>query len=65
LLNWAFNIVIATIAIAVLVGWLRYRGAKSFRDINKAEISNDLTAADELLADALTEHNRFEDSQHR
>jgi hypothetical protein len=61
----AFNIVFAAIGVAVLVGWLRYRGAKRFRDINKAEISEDLTAGDELLEDALTEQNRLGDAGQR
>jgi hypothetical protein len=59
----ALNIGIAATGVAVLVGWLRQRNAKSCRDINKAEISDDLTAGDELLEDALTEHNRRDRSR--
>ncbi len=55
---WILNIVIAVIGIAVLVGWLRNRRPKNYRDISRAEISDDLAAQDELLEDVLTEEQR-------
>jgi hypothetical protein len=54
-LNWFLNVGIAVTGILVLVGWIRQRAAVNFRDIDKSEISADLTAGDDLLADALAE----------
>lgn len=54
---WILNIVIGVIAAAVLVGWLKNRRREDYRDITRAEISDDLKAQDELLEDALTEQN--------
>jgi len=59
------NIVIAVMGGAVLVGWLRNRRRDDHRDIRRAEISDDLAAQDELLADAINEHEREEKSQQR
>jgi hypothetical protein len=54
-LNWFLNVAIAVTGILVLVGWIRQRAAGNDRDIDKSEISADLTAGDDLLADALAE----------
>jgi hypothetical protein len=54
-LNWLLNVGIAVAGVLVLVGWIRHRVAVNFRDIDKSEISADLTAGDDLLADALAE----------
>jgi len=59
------NIVIAVMGGAVFVGWLRNRRRDDHRDIRRAEISDDLAAQDELLADAINEHEREEKSQQR
>jgi hypothetical protein len=62
---WIVNIVIAVIAVAVLVGWIRNRRREDYRDIRRAEISDDLAAQDELLEDALNEHPLSDDSQRK
>lgn len=54
---WILNIVILVMGVAVFVGWLRNRRPENYRNIERAEISDDLKAQDELLADALTEQN--------
>ena len=54
-LNWFLNVGIAGIGILVLVAWIRHQAAVNYRDIDKAEISADLTAGDDLLQDALAE----------
>jgi hypothetical protein len=54
---WILNIVILLMGVAVFVGWIRNRRPESYRDIERAEISDDLKAQDELLADVLTEQN--------
>jgi hypothetical protein len=58
---WILNIVIAVIGIGVFIGWMRNRRRESYRDIQRAEISEDLAAQDELLEDALTEHHRSDE----
>jgi len=63
MIYWILNIVIAVMGGAVLVGWLRNRRRDDHRDIRRAEISDDLAAQDELLADAINEHEREEKSQ--
>jgi len=60
---WILNIVIAVIGVAVFVGWMRNRRGEDYRDIRRAEISDDLAAQDELLADAIDEHQRSHESQ--
>jgi hypothetical protein len=60
---WVFNIVLAVIGVAVFVGWMRNRPRETYRDIQRAEISDDLAAQDELLEDALTEHHRSDESR--
>jgi hypothetical protein len=60
---WILNIVIAVIGVAVFVGWMRNRRREDYRDIRRAEISDDLAAQDELLADAIEEHQRSDESQ--
>ncbi len=50
--------VILAIGAAVLVGWMRNRRPEQYRDIERAEISDDLKAEDELLEDALAERDR-------
>ena len=62
---WILNIVIALIGVAVFVGWMRNRRRENYRDIRRAEISEDLAAQDELLEDAINEHEREEKSQQR
>ena len=54
---WILNIVILVMGVAVFVGWIRNRRPENYRDIERAEISDDLKAQDELLADVLTEQN--------
>jgi len=54
---WILNIVILLMGVAVFVGWIRNRRPENYRDIERAEISDDLKAQDELLADVLTEQN--------
>jgi hypothetical protein len=60
---WILNIVIAVIGVAVFVGWMRNRRREDYRDIRRAEISDDLAAQDELLADAIDEPQRSDESQ--
>jgi hypothetical protein len=52
---WILNIVILVMGIAVFVGWLRNRRPENYRDIERAEISADLKAQDELLEDVLSQ----------
>lgn len=56
--NWVLNIGIAITGVVVLVGWLRHRGREDYRDIDQSEISDDFSAGQELLEDALSERNR-------
>ncbi len=58
MLIWILNIAIGVIAIAVFVGWMRNRHREDYRDITRAEISDDLRAQDELLEDALSQQDR-------
>jgi len=58
LLYWIVNIGIAVTAVLVLVGWLRNRRRDDYRDIHQSEISADLMAGEDLLNDALAEHER-------
>jgi hypothetical protein len=55
---WILNSVLLVIGIAVFVGWLRNRRPENYRNIERAEISDDLKAQDELLEDALAERDR-------
>jgi hypothetical protein len=54
-ISWFLNVGIAGIGILVLIAWIRHQAAVNYRDIDKAEISADLTAGDDLLKDALAE----------
>jgi hypothetical protein len=60
--HWVVNIVIAVIGVAVFIGWMRNRRREEYRDIQRAEISDDLAAQDQLLEDALAEHRRSDES---
>lgn len=62
---WILNIVIAVIGVTVFVGWMRNRRREDYRDIRRAEISEDLAAQDELLEDAINEHERGQKQQQR
>ena len=55
---WILNIVIGVIGVTVFVGWMRNRRREDYRDISRAEISDDLKAQDELLEDVLSQQNR-------
>lgn len=55
---WILNSVLLLIGIAVFVGWIRNRRPEDYRNIERAEISDDLKAQDELLEDALAERDR-------
>lgn len=57
MLIWILNIAIGVIGATVFVGWMRNRRREDYRDISRAEISDDLKAQDELLEDALTEQS--------
>lgn len=57
MLIWIINIAIGVIGAAVFAGWTRNRRREDYRDISRAEISDDLKAQDELLEDALTEQS--------
>ena len=58
MLIWIINIAIGVIGAAVFVGWMRNRRREDYRDISRAEISDDLKAQDELLEDVLGQQNR-------
>jgi hypothetical protein len=59
LITIALNTGIAALGVMVLVGWIRNR-AGTLTDIDKREISPDLSAGDDLVADVLTERTRAE-----
>ena len=58
MLIWILNIAIGVIGVAVFAGWMRNRRREDYRDISRAEISDDLKAQDELLEDVLSQQNR-------
>jgi hypothetical protein len=62
ILNLLLNVSLAVAATAVVVGWIRHR-TEDYRDIKKSEISEDLSAADDLLEDVITERGLWEAAQ--
>lgn len=65
MLIWVLNIAIGVIGVAVLVGWIRHQRRANYRDIERAEISDDLAAADELVEDVINEQERSQESSGR
>jgi hypothetical protein len=64
LITIALNACFAALGVIVLVGWIRNRSS-TLTDIDKREISPDLSAGDDLLADVLSERTRAERPQLR
>jgi hypothetical protein len=62
LITIALNAGLAALGVMVLVGWIRNRSG-TLTDIDKREISPDLSAGDDLLADVLSERTRAEQTQ--
>jgi hypothetical protein len=63
-LNLLLNVSLAIAAVVLIASWIRNR-SEDYRDIRKSEISEDLSAADELLEDVITERGLWEASQRR
>jgi hypothetical protein len=63
-LNLLLNVSLAMAAAVLIVSWIRHR-TEDYRDIRRSEISEDLSAADELLEDVITERGLWEASQRR
>lgn len=61
-LNLLLNVSLALAAVVVIVSWIRHR-TDNYRDIRQSEISEDLSAADDLLEDVIRERGRWETSQ--
>jgi hypothetical protein len=60
ILTLLVNLGLALAAAVIFVSWIRSR-REDYRDITRAEISEDLAAQDELLEDVIDESSRREE----